>query len=67
VILASGTSLAPDEIIAWSKEHLAGFKVPRYVEIVESFDQIGMTASSKVQKNKLAAHARQLFGLEAVA
>ena len=34
---------------------------------VESFDQIGMTASSKVQKNKLAAHARQLFGLEAVA
>ncbi|MGO4740365.1 AMP-binding protein [Bosea sp. 2KB_26] len=67
VILAGGTALAPDEIIAWSKEHLAGFKVPRYVQIVDSFDLIGMTASSKIQKNKLAAHAVRVFGLEAVA
>jgi len=67
VILAGGTSLMPEEIIAWSKDHLAGFKVPRYVQIVDSFDLIGMTASSKIQKNKLAAYARQLFGLEVVA
>ncbi len=67
VILSGESSLAPADIIAWSRQHLAGFKVPRYVQIVESFDLIGMTASSKVQKDKLAAHARQVFGLDALA
>lgn len=38
--------------------------MPRYVEIVDSFEHIGMTGSSKVQKNKLRAHALALFGLE---
>jgi fatty-acyl-CoA synthase len=64
IIPSAGVSIAADEIIAWSKERLASFKVPRYVQIVESFEHIGMTASSKVQKNRLAAHARRLFGLE---
>lgn len=67
VILSSGAALEAADILAWSKERLAGFKVPHYVRIVESFDQIGMTASSKVQKNKLAAHARRILGLEPAA
>jgi len=37
--------------------------VPRYLAVVESFDAIGMTASGKVQKNKLREHAIQRFNL----
>ncbi len=37
--------------------------MPRYVAIVESFDAIGMTASGKVQKNKLREHAIERFKL----
>jgi fatty-acyl-CoA synthase len=64
VILKEGERAAPDEIIAWSKSRLANFRVPRYVRIVESFEHIGMTGSSKVQKNKLRAHALAELGLQ---
>ena len=39
--------------------------MPRYLAIVESFDAIGMTASGKVQKNKLREHAIATFELGA--
>jgi len=45
------------ELRDWVKARISGFKVPRYVRIVQGFEQIGMTASSKIQKNKLAAYA----------
>jgi len=64
VILMEGQTATPDEIIAWSRERLANFRVPRYVQIVDSFEKIGMTGSSKVQKNKLRAQALIDFGLE---
>ena len=64
VILREGQTATPDEIIAWSRERLANFRVPRYVQIVDSFEKIGMTGSSKVQKNKLRAQALIDFGLE---
>lgn len=64
VLLKEGQDCTPDELTAWCKAHCANFKVPRYVEIVDSFEHIGMTGSSKVQKNKLRAHALALFGLE---
>jgi fatty-acyl-CoA synthase len=64
VLLKEGQDCTPDELAAWCKAHCANFKVPRYVEIVDSFEHIGMTGSSKVQKNKLRAHALALFGLE---
>ena len=47
------------------KHRCANFRVPRYVAIVESFDAIGMTASGKVQKNKLREHAIERFKLGA--
>ncbi|WP_406150999.1 AMP-binding protein [Streptomyces sp. NBC_01012] len=50
-----------DDLIAWARTRMAGFKVPRHLRIVEGFEGIGMTASSKVQKNRLAAHARTLL------
>lgn len=64
VILNEGGTATPDEIIAWSKERLANFRVPRHVQIVDSFEKIGMTGSAKVQKNKLRAQALIDFGLE---
>jgi fatty-acyl-CoA synthase len=64
VILNEGCCATPAEIIAWSKREMAGFKVPRHVWIVEDFESIGMTASSKIQKKQLAAHARKLAGME---
>lgn len=64
VILNDGCAATPAEIIDWSKREMAGFKVPRHVWIVEDFESIGMTASAKIQKKQLAAHARKLAGME---
>ncbi len=65
VILQDGAQATPDEIIAWSKERLANFRVPRYVKIITSFEHYGMTGSAKVQKNKLRAQALIDLGLDA--
>ncbi len=64
VILNEGETATPEALIAWSKERLANFRVPRYLKIVDSFEKIGMTGSAKVQKNKLRAQALIDFGLE---
>ncbi|CAB3708718.1 AMP-binding protein [Achromobacter pestifer] len=67
VLLKEGQVCAASELTAWCKARCANYKVPRYVEVVDSFEHIGMTGSSKVQKNKLRAHAIALFGLEQTA
>lgn len=64
VILNEGCTTTAVEIIDWSKKEMAGFKVPRHIWIVEDFEAIGMTASSKIQKKQLAAHARKLAGIK---
>ncbi|RFS83255.1 fatty-acid--CoA ligase [Actinomadura spongiicola] len=61
VVLAEGCAADPEEITAWAAERLARFKVPRHIRIVDDFERFGMTASSKVQKRHLAAHARRLL------
>lgn len=63
VTLREGQQAAPEAIIAFCKDRSANFKVPRYLKVVEDFDSIGMTGSSKVQKNKLREHAIAAFGL----
>jgi fatty-acyl-CoA synthase len=63
VILNDGHKVNPEEIMLWAKSEMAGFKVPRHVWIVDSFDTIGMTASAKIQKRQLIEHARRLLGL----
>jgi fatty-acyl-CoA synthase len=45
------------ELLEWCKRRMASFRVPKYLRIVEDFEAIGMTASGKVQKAKLRAHA----------
>ena len=41
---------AGDELIAWCRERLAGYKCPRSVDIVET---VGRTAMGKVNKREL--------------
>jgi len=65
VIPNEGEVCEPKAVMDWCQDQMAGFKVPRHVFVVEEFESIGMTASSKVQKKQLAAHARKLLGLPA--
>ena len=47
VILAGGASVTAEELIAWAREEMAHFKVPRHVAFV---DQLPKTATGKIQK-----------------
>ncbi|WP_113701825.1 AMP-binding protein [Nonomuraea lactucae] len=62
VVLNQDCRAEPDDLLAWARRHMAGFKVPRYLRIVEDFEGFGMTASSKVQKRQLASYAERLMG-----
>ncbi len=63
VVLNEGAAATEDELMAWARDRMAGFKLPRYLRIVDGFENIGMTASAKVQRKPLAAHAAKLLGL----
>ena len=54
VLPTHGASPDPAEIVAWSKEHMANFKAPRYVEVVEA---LPLNASGKVLKFELRERA----------
>jgi len=57
VVLRPQTQLDPKEMIAWCREHMANYKVPRFVEVVGS---LPTNASGKVLKfelRKAAANA----------
>ncbi|HUZ10825.1 MAG TPA: AMP-binding protein [Acidimicrobiales bacterium] len=59
VIPKPGVDLTVDEVVAYAREHLANFKVPRRVEIVESFP---LNATGKVLKNELRSLAVRTDG-----
>ncbi|MEA2944832.1 MAG: fatty-acyl-CoA synthase [Alphaproteobacteria bacterium] len=67
VTLKADADANESELIAFLQRRCANFRVPRYLAIVESFDAIGMTASGKVQKNRLREHAIKEFKLDAMA
>jgi crotonobetaine/carnitine-CoA ligase len=50
VVLRDDRQVTPDEIVAWCKERLAKFKIPRYVEFV---DALPKTPTSKIEKHRL--------------
>ena len=52
IVPRPGAAIDPEEIIAWSRERMANYKVPRYVEVV---DALPMNASGKVLKGDLRA------------
>ena len=64
VIPRAGVSCAGEELLEWCRSQLAGFKVPRYLKIVNDFDFIGMTASAKVRKSDLREYAIGVFELK---
>jgi HIP---CoA ligase len=50
-----GDDVSGDEVIAWSREQMANYKVPRVVEVV---DELPLNASGKVVKDALREQAR---------
>lgn len=50
VVAASGTAPEPDEVIAWARGHMANYKAPRQVHVV---DALPYNAGGKVLKFKL--------------
>ncbi len=52
VVLAPGSSLSPDEIAAYGREHLASYKIPRSVSYL---DELPRTGSGKILKRQLRA------------
>jgi long-chain acyl-CoA synthetase len=50
VVPGPGAELVEDEVIAWSKERLAAYKYPRFVEVR---DRLPMTATGKILKRAL--------------
>lgn len=61
IVLNDQHDLDVEALGVWAKQNMAGFKVPRHVWFVEGFEDIGMTASSKIQKRKLVEYALSLL------
>jgi acyl-CoA synthetase (AMP-forming)/AMP-acid ligase II len=52
VVRTAGSSLASEEVTAFAREHLAGYKVPRSVDFA---DELPRTGSGKILKRQLRA------------
>jgi acyl-CoA synthetase (AMP-forming)/AMP-acid ligase II len=48
-------AVTADELIAWSRDRMAGYKVPRYVEFL---DELPLNATGKVMKDRLQDNHR---------
>jgi len=55
VVPRPGAALTPAAVIAWCREHMANYKVPRAVEIVA---ELPINASGKVMKYQLREHSQ---------
>jgi fatty-acyl-CoA synthase len=54
VELRPGMAATAEELIAWCRQHLAGYKVPRHVV----FDELPKTSTGKIQKHVLRSKAK---------
>ena len=54
VIARDGAEIDPEEVVAWSRERMANYKVPRAVHVV---DELPTNASGKVLKFELRDRA----------
>jgi HIP---CoA ligase len=50
VVRGKGADVTAEELIAWSKKRMAGFKAPRTVEFL---DALPLNATGKVMKDQL--------------
>ncbi len=58
--LKADQKVTPEEIVAYCKERVSGFKVPRHVRFVEQFP---MTGSGKIQKYEMKKGAMAELGI----
>jgi len=62
IILKPGSELNPEMIVAHCSEKLAGFKVPRYIEFIDSFPKTAKLSIKKHElKNMKKDHAEGCF------
>jgi fatty-acyl-CoA synthase len=54
VELKPGASATAEELIAWCRQHLAGYKVPRHI----LFEELPKTSTGKIQKHVLRTRAK---------
>jgi acyl-CoA synthetase (AMP-forming)/AMP-acid ligase II len=57
VVTASGDPAVGPEILAWCRDEIANYKVPRAIEIVE---ELPINATGKVEKNTLRERAAEI-------
>jgi fatty-acyl-CoA synthase len=56
VELKAGATATPEELIVWCRQHLAGYKCPRYVV----FTELPKTSTGKIQKFRLREMAKEV-------
>ena len=56
VVLRSGAAATPEDLIAWAREHMANYKAPRVVELI---DELPVNATGKVEKKLLRDRVAQ--------
>jgi fatty-acyl-CoA synthase len=61
IVKAPGATLTEDDVLAYCKQHLARFKVPRRVLFVDP-DELPKTPTGKVQKFRLVQKAEAMWG-----
>ena len=59
VVPRAGHTVDRDEVLAWARGHMANFKAPRHLEVV---DALPLNASGKVLKYELRERGRDLVG-----
>jgi acyl-CoA synthetase (AMP-forming)/AMP-acid ligase II len=59
IVRRAGSILAPEELIAWSRQQMANYKVPRSVEFL---DELPLNATGKVAKEMLRERAARERG-----
>jgi acyl-CoA synthetase (AMP-forming)/AMP-acid ligase II len=52
IVPKEGETLVPDEVIAWARAHMANYKAPRRLELL---DELPVNAAGKVDKVALRA------------
>ncbi len=56
VVAREGAEVTPEAVIAWSRDQMANYKVPRVVELL---DELPLNATGKVEKNVLRPRRRR--------
>jgi acyl-CoA synthetase (AMP-forming)/AMP-acid ligase II len=59
IVARAGGAIVADEVIAWCRANMANYKVPRYIQLVDS---LPMNASGKVLKFELRSRGATLSG-----